>query len=422
MKSRFTSYLTCQAGLLFGLLSLLIAPSFAAPTLNGLAAHSLQGKEQFIAALYVDSPTDVAVALLQAQEHKRMELRVTARRISARHLQNMWIDGMATNVRGDLLSKHASNMVSFTGLIKGKLAAGDNLTIDAAPAQPVRVAVNGIELGSIADSEFFTLLLQTWIGGVPLSNQFRDQLLQAGKVDPEVQQRFADLAPRDSRVAAVRAWMPVGTPVKQAAAKPRKLAPAPKSGTKLASSPPKPIVAAHTPKTRKVAAAPNTTTRVPEPSTAAAPRAAANTEPKARRPYPKPIAANLPMAVTATRAPLDDELEMLDEDEQGPALTAETLLSRQIYHSKLLKWTYKYLTYPRRAEKRSQEGSVRLSVTIDRKGRVKAINATELSDFDALNREARSAVKRASPFPSMPDNVTGKEFAFSLPIVFRLPD
>lgn len=104
-----------------------------------------------------------------------------------------------------------------------------------------------------------------------------------------------------------------------------------------------------------------------------------------------------------------------------PQLTAETLLNRQLYHSKLLKWTYKYLSYPRRALKRGQQGSVRLTVVIDREGNVQEVTAVEESRFALLNREALGAVKRAEPFPPVPDTVSGERFEFSLPIVFRLP-
>ena len=109
------------------------------------------------------------------------------------------------------------------------------------------------------------------------------------------------------------------------------------------------------------------------------------------------------------------------EEESAPLLTAESLLNRQLYHSQLLKWTYKYIRYPKRAVSRGHEGSVRVAVVIDRDGNVKNVSEVESSKYSTLNREALGAVNRAIPFPAIPEGIEGEEFAFSLPIVFRLP-
>ena len=375
--------------LIWTLLSIFALQARAEPLLNGLATHTELGKERFIAALYADTPSTSPATLIGAAEHKRMELRVTARRLSARRLQNLWIEGMAVNVPGSMLAEQAPNMVKFTSLIKGKLITGDRLTIDSIPGEGTNVAVNGVELGTIEDEQFFSLLMRTWIGSVPLSSDFRDQLLLAGEIDDALLGRFLNISPADSRVATVQSW----------------LAPA-----ETVEEPSEPAVAAveapvETPEPEVVEAVEEVAAAAPEPE----------------------VEAPATVALAAESAPveelLDDE-ELIDEDEleeDAELLTAESLLSRQLYHSKLLKWTYKYISYPKRAAKRNQEGSVRLSVTIDRKGNVKTVAPIEESNFGSLNKEAIKAVKRASPFPPMPDALSGEDFEFSMPIVFRLP-
>jgi len=91
-----------------------------------------------------------------------------------------------------------------------------------------------------------------------------------------------------------------------------------------------------------------------------------------------------------------------------------------MYIARLQKWTYQYLRYPQRAVSRGQEGNVRLKVSINRAGKVINIIVLEESEFNSLTNEARRAVKRASPFPAVPDSVPGDPYSFTLPIAFKL--
>lgn len=383
--------------LLLCLLFITSANLSAAPLLNGLAPHTELGQDQFLAALYVDSPSTSPSTLLSANEHKRMELRITARRLSTRRFNSLWIEGMAINVPSSLLTKHADNMVKFTKLFKGRLVAGDNLVIDTAPGEGTQVSLNGVELGQIFGDGFFELLLRTWIGSVPLSSDFRDMILIGGEVDADLIARFQSITPQEGRVATIESWIQKEEP--------KTVAP-PEVAKDLPRLPDKP----------KVTAPSLAIAKAPRPAQSDGKQKTAKNKPKVAAPD-KP-AKKVAAAVAKASVKEDHEEE---PEEQEEVLTAESLLSRQMYHSKLLKWTYKYLSYPKRAISRGQEGSVRLAVVIDRNGKVKKTSPVEESRYSALNKEALGAVMRAEPFPPVPDAVRGEEFEFSLPIVFRLP-
>lgn len=106
--------------------------------------------------------------------------------------------------------------------------------------------------------------------------------------------------------------------------------------------------------------------------------------------------------------------------------TAEALASAErsallkIYRSNLLKKTYQHVVYPESAISKNQEGEVVLVVTVDRKGKVKAIDYDARARFNSLNRAASIAVKRAKPFPPVPARLDGDTFRISMPIRFRL--
>ncbi len=384
-------------------LSILAPALWADSLLNGLAIHKELNKEQFIGALYSDTLSNEASGLMASSGAKRMVLKVVAKRLSARRLNSMWIEGMAINNPTSLLADQAPSMVAFTALVKRSLRAGDVLSIRGAN-NTTTVTLNDIELGKIESEQFFDMVMRTWIGSVPLSSDFRDAILTNGSVDTELLARYEAIAPTEARRQTIAKWLKPAVPATPvAAAKPATPKP------DIAATPEKPSIAPPPVIQQPVIAAAPVIDPAPE-----APEVAAE---------PEPVEAPAEVAAITDEEALLDE-EFLDEEEyeeDAPLLTAESLLNRQLYHSQLLKWTYKYIRYPKRAVSRGHEGSVRVAVVIDRQGNVKNVSEVESSKYSTLNKEALGAVNRAVPFPAIPEGIEGEEFAFSLPIVFRLP-
>lgn len=376
----------------------------ADPLLNGLAIHSELGKESFIAGLSVSSLSSNSRDILIADEDKRIQVRVLTDRISARSFKRMWIEGMAINASSSELSENAQNMANFSNMLKYKLTAGDIFTIDRV-GDGVNVVLNGVLLGQIPDTEFFDLLLRTLIGPVPLSSDFRDGLLAAGQIDDGLLARFDNTFPSDERIAAVESAVqsrPKPEPVVEGA-----------SASEVATTT-KPTIEPPAP------AAPAVAPAIAAPVVGSAPAikpptVAANTAPAAT---PAPKATPKPTPAPQQQALLNSDL--IEEDEEDIDFTAESLLAQQLYIAELKKWSYKFLKYPRRALERSWEGNVRLAITIDREGAVKDVVIVEESEHSTLTKAAVRAVNEASPFPELPKEMSGDEFAFTLPIVFRL--
>ncbi len=388
--------------------------TFANPLLNGLASYQDLGGEMFIAALYAENPTSSSNMLLDSKEKKSMELRITADRYSARRLNKMWIEGMAINNPGSVLTEQAQNMIEFTSMIKKKLMAGDILTIENVPGEGTNVSVNGVKLGTIKAEDFFSMLLRTWIGSIPLSSDFRRELLQKGKIDNELLTRYKALKPAAERVAVVKSWIEPPEPKQE---------PKPENQSTAPEIPESTIAPAATPKIAATQAQPQS-----PPSGETSPVATPSVEkPSVEKPKSQgkviPRVEARPVQVTLANAFPKHEITEeanLKREEEMEELTAESLISQQLYHAKLLKWTYQHLRYPPKAHKRRQEGHVRLSVTISRTGKLEAVNVISESSYALLNNEAINAVKESSPYPSMPEDVRGRQFEFSIPIEFRL--
>lgn len=382
---------------LFAFLLLFCSFTKAEPLLNGLALHQELGNEQFIGALYSQTLSDNADTLINSNSAMRMELKIVdPAGMMIRRFSRMWIEGMAINNTNAMLTAQADNMVLFDGLFKGRLEANDHIVFAHTPGQGLNISVNNVLLGNIADDQFFPMLLRTWIGRVPLSSTYREDLLKVGNVNADLRGRYERIQPSPARVAAITAW-----------SKPKEQEPAPLVAVRETPAPatrPQPATPAPTP------AAP-----VIEAPKVELPRLAE--EPKVEPERPAVVAAPEPRPEPARPAVAARD----DDDDNEPALTAQSLLARQFYVSDLLKKIRTNVKYPRRALDRGHEGGVRISISIDRQGNIQSMAWLEETRHDTLNKEAWEAVQRSAPFPAIPDAIPGSRFEFSAPITFALP-
>ncbi|AFU98867.1 TonB family protein [Simiduia agarivorans] len=387
--------------------SFFVLEAYSEPLLNGVAPYNKLGQEQFLAALYLPSTTSDVTSALTPGGERRLELRFTASGVSSRSLNRVWIEGMAINVAGDTLQKNADGMVDFTGMVKTRLREGDRLTIDDLPNEGITVSFNGVKLGDIRRApDLFNMLLSTWVGSVPLSSDFRNQIMAGGNIDANLLARYQTTEPSAERIAAAKSMnapKPAPAPVAAATA----------AAATVVAAAPKPTVSAPTIEAKPTPPAPKEQAIEKPKVEAPKPQVA-----EAAKPAPKPTQVAKASAPPVNNAFLDDE-EL--EEEEEPLLTAASLVSRQLYFSKLLRWTYKNIRYPKRALQRGQEGSVRIAVMIDRNGKVLETQTLEDSSHSLLNTEALKAVERSDPFPPMPADVLGEKFEFTLPITFAIP-
>ncbi len=418
---------------------LLLSAAFAhaEPVLNGLAVSVELNKERFIAGLYTSNPSTNATDLLTNSGERRMEIKVTARRFSARSLNNMWIEGMAINNPSSALRAESENLSKMVNMIRKSLTEGDTLTFDTAPGEGTRVTLNGVQLGTINSEDFFTLLLRTWIGNVPLSSDFKAGLLAGGEYDQDLRDRFSRIEPTPVRIATVEGWVVPAPP-----------SPAETPTTTAAITPPRPQVQIDVPRPRIQPPASQTIEALrQQPSeqvaeslpanrpTESNPDGAAETEnevastPADSAPANNPPAneeapaqpTQLAVAEPITPAVPTEPLPLEEEDEEEEAvITAESLLERQFYISDVLRQARRTVKYPDRALRREQEGTVLVSVTLDRTGKLLGTLTVEESRYSILNREAEESIERAAPYKPFPDSITDETYSFAIPITFTI--
>ena len=76
--------------------------------------------------------------------------------------------------------------------------------------------------------------------------------------------------------------------------------------------------------------------------------------------------------------------------------------------------------YPSRARRRGDQGTVVLSFTLNRDGSLKHYEITRSSGSKALDIEVKKLIRRATPFPAIPKNISSDTLEVSVPISFAL--
>ncbi len=420
-------------------------------SLNGMAVLNTFGKEKYIAALYVDTPTNNANSILLQSNSASMEFLVVDRSISRRSMGRLWAESVAINADYTLFEKYAEDLVSLTSLIKGRLITGDKLRLTRTDVG-VALELNDLLLGELESDGLFELLLQTWIGEVPPSTQFKEQLLASGNIDPQLQSRFQTLSPPEGRIQQItNNWLalPEAETVAEAAVA---------AATTSESEPEAPPQSSQQ---QEVSEVPSVTAETEIASTEPAPEVEVPTvtettvEPTSSATVEEAVDEEITetASVTATFTPASEQEAISspfepenDNTPESPAngtlkvaslsppvttvsgveeptevLSAEDLLDGQRYYSQVISAIYKNVQYPAQALRAGREGNVGLEIAVAADGELVDTTVSQKSGYRLLDREAARAVKKISPFPKPPQSLLeDDQYQFKLVVRFKL--
>lgn len=390
--------------------------------LNGISKYTHLGKEQFLAGLFSETLTSSSKAFLHAEEAKRLEVKVLASAISPRLFRQLWIEAVAINASESELSKHAQNLADFSNFLKPRMRAGDVLMIDRTVSSGVTITLNNIRLGTVKDKTFFELLARAWVGAVPLSSKFRDELLQEGDVSVDVRSDYLSVFPSDNRIEDIKSFVINEEKNRDKNKLTARAAPS----SRVDETPTEAVVKATS---KKITTANSTAVYESAPVVESSIKKPVLAQPvlaKAVASVPDIVIDNINLPApdgdndTSNDASEESVAGTDDEDSPDFVYTAESLLSKQLYIAKLSRWTFPFVQYPKSAQRNGQEGSLVLKVIIARNGKVTDVSIVEGSGFSVLDKAAVAAVKKASPYPAIPEDIRNDNFSFSVPIAFGL--
>ncbi len=90
------------------------------------------------------------------------------------------------------------------------------------------------------------------------------------------------------------------------------------------------------------------------------------------------------------------------------------------YFGKLKAWLNQHKKYPVAAKKEKQQGTVTVTFTIDRNGRLLASRVEKSSGNTVLDNAALELLRKASPLPRMPETMPQAQLVVTLPVEYSL--
>lgn len=169
------------------------------------------------------------------------------------------------------------------------------------------------------------------------------------------------------------------------------------------------------------------------------PRPVATTDaPRAEAPPPQPPRPALKPSRRDEPTPAEARAAPVAADRSAPppavaaaapspapaALSASSASAQQEeeYVRTLLRWLEPHRRYPRSARLRGVEGEVRVSLTIDRAGSIRAARIVQSSGARILDSAALDMIARAAPAPPLPLHMPAAQAEFVIPLRFALTD
>lgn len=88
------------------------------------------------------------------------------------------------------------------------------------------------------------------------------------------------------------------------------------------------------------------------------------------------------------------------------------------YALKVRRILERHKQYPRAARSRGQSGVGKLSITIDKSGRLVGAHVRQGTGHKLLDKELVQLAKRAAPYPKIPEEISNHQLTFTIPIRF----
>ncbi|NIY77837.1 energy transducer TonB [Thalassospira sp. HF15] len=160
----------------------------------------------------------------------------------------------------------------------------------------------------------------------------------------------------------------------------------------------------------------------PEPPAeqAEAPKPTNAPEPGEKATQPTPQASGLTNSVKSdgtTGATTQSQAASSSSGSGGGAASQAAMVD---YQASVLQMLARYREYPERAMRRRIEGENRIRLVIARDGTVLEASMVSSSGSSILDRETKRLIKRVRKFPPFPDEMTGQQVIWTVPVAYQL--
>lgn len=151
--------------------------------LNGAALRELYLLiKMYAGALYLENKSSTVQEVIDSEQHKRMVFHVIVNKVGARKLTSALQEALLLNITPEEHEMIQGDLDVMLNLFTGKLVEGDETVFHYIPNVGTQIFIKDDYQTTIKGKAFFDALLKVWIGDVPVSRDFKTQIL--GRIEP----------------------------------------------------------------------------------------------------------------------------------------------------------------------------------------------------------------------------------------------
>ncbi len=144
--------------------------------LNGMGYRTKFVFDVYVGALYTESKVSSRDAVQALTGPKRIVMHMVYDEVSHEKMADAWNEGFEENNSDASLEKLQSRLKTFIGYFPD-LKEGYVVLLDYVPATGTHVTINDEEKGVIEGADFYTALLDVWLGEEPADGDLKDAML-----------------------------------------------------------------------------------------------------------------------------------------------------------------------------------------------------------------------------------------------------
>ena len=144
--------------------------------LNGMGYRTKFIFDIYVGGLYTESRVESRDAAQALKGPKRVVMHMVYDEVERKKITNGWNDGFEENNSDQQLKKLQARLKIFNSYFPD-LKKNDVLLFDYVPATGTRVTINGEVKGVIEGADFYSALLDVWLGEEPADDDLKDAML-----------------------------------------------------------------------------------------------------------------------------------------------------------------------------------------------------------------------------------------------------
>ena len=144
--------------------------------LNGMGYRTKFIFDIYVGALYTESKVNSRDAAQALTGPKRVVMHMTYDEVSHEKMASAWTEGFEENNSDEQFEKLSSRLKTFIGYFPD-LKKDDVITLDYIPTSGTVITLNGKANAVIEGADFYTALLDVWLGEEPADDDLKDAML-----------------------------------------------------------------------------------------------------------------------------------------------------------------------------------------------------------------------------------------------------